>query len=69
LKFDFKRTVEDGFSDCGFHCEIFGLSQDSPESLDKQHPKSVDKHQKARNWRRGKKTLNERTIVYFLFIM
>ena len=35
LKFDYKRTIEDGSSKCGYHCETFGLSE--PSSQDQEY--------------------------------
>ena len=36
MKFDFKRSIEESSSKCGFHCEVFGLSQNHSVALDKQ---------------------------------
>ena len=40
LKFDFKSSIEDESSSCGFHCEVFALSQDSSSSDQKSKSKA-----------------------------
>ena len=52
MKFDFKRSIEESSSKCGFHCEVFGLSQNHSVALDKQ---SVSGTKKA-GASKGKKT-------------
>ena len=43
MKFDFKRSIEESSSKCGFHCEVFGLSQNQPVALDEQAVSSTKK--------------------------
>ena len=34
LKFDFKKSLEDSSSSCGYHCESFSVSQQSKKKVD-----------------------------------